>query len=386
MGKRKHRSRSRSRSRSYSRRKITDQDVVLQRLERLERALLDKSAFHHSVCASRSHVSSRTSRSSTAGRNRASRSPTRESVCSRQRIHSHRPSSRSLSVSPQRSLRLGVETNPDVGFITESLEQDPFRVLPEESPQKIEMDDDVISLHEEVLDSDLFELVGKDPEANCVKIELLPELVKRWSHLLVNGLDKTELKDLLAKYPAPQNFDILNPPVLNEEIAQIIAATSLKRDKYQGQSQDQLKCGITALGCALDILLKDKTDLGKLLLPILTDAGKVLLNLYHMLSQNRKHLIIPQLNKNIKQIAIESKPDIKLFGKDFSEKCKTVKDLEKSSKDLRPFAVKDSNKTAQFPPGKKSSGEHLNSKSLPQARRVVRNYRPNPQRKRSNHH
>lgn len=398
MGKRKHRSRSRSRSGSRSRRRSVDQDQLLHRLERLERAL--KTVISRPASPRGSSVRSQSDVQSTKRRRMASservhtcgsRSDSYRSCACSRRSHARSggirsSSSRSPPLSPQKNSYLRADNSPVVGSFSEPLELDQeSRVQPGHSDHKVESDEDVLLLHDDsMVNSEFLDLIGKDPEANSVKIELLPELVKRWSHFLHNGLDKTQLKEILDKYPAPGNFLDLNPPVLNEEIAQIIAPTSLKRDKYQCHSQDQLKSGITAVGCALNLLLKDGSDLGKLLLPVLTDAGKVLLNLYFTMSLNRKHLLVPQLNKNIKQIAMESKTDVKLFGEDFSDKCKTVKDLEKSARDLKPCVANEPRKVAHL--SKKPVSDNLNWKGLPQNKRVMRNYRPNPQRKKYSHH
>lgn len=318
MGKRKSRhERSRSSSRSCSRSYYTE---VENRLKHLEQAL------HRS----RSRTKSRSSRATR----------THNSSRSRDRSRSRR-SNMPLQVSTREDIRslqghssIEHESNSEHDF-SMSLERSPVRG----TAGQIETDNveaDVLLLNE-ALDIDLLNTLGEDPQTNMVKkIDFHPALASRWGNILANGLDKSVKLELLGKYPAPSNLDVLVAPELNLEIKQVISPNSVKRDKYQVLAQSQLGCAITALGISIEKILKDNNEFGKILLPNLSDVGKLLNDLHHNFSLSRRYLILPQVtDKTLKQVLVASKPDTKLFGADFNDSYKAAKELERNTKILK---------------------------------------------------
>lgn len=338
MGKAKKRKRSRSGSRSNPSRgsERPQRENLARRLEKLERSFQDGRA--RSKRMRRSHNSRSTSRTRSSSSYRGDRSPTdnlRDSTPVRGPSRDPTPDSDG-SASSILTLR-GSPTRRPLHNIENNL------------PENVLIINNDINLDEETL-----QCLGEDPAASNVnKIELHTALVPRWLNTLSNGIDKDLKGVLLHKYPAPTNCPNLKAPELNAEIVQIISPISLKRDKYQALAQSQLGVGITALGTALDMILKENNDFSKSLLPPLSDAAKILTDLHHTLSISRRSLITPQFNRSAKQIAITSPIDNYLYGPNFGERCKAVKDMERSSRDLKPVPVQ-----SDFKKSKATSIQH----------------------------
>ncbi|CAH1099418.1 unnamed protein product [Psylliodes chrysocephalus] len=236
----------------------------------------------------------------------------------------------------------------------------------------------ILTIHnDEKLDDSILECLGDDPQAITAKAaDLHSEVIKRWSYILTNGMEKEDLAELLKKYPSPNNFPNIEAPELNLEISRAITPMSQKRDKYQIQAQTQLQAGITAIGVTINSILKENNEFGNTLIRGLTDASKILVNLQRNLSLSRRYAIVGQLNKSVRQLALESQIDSKLFGADFSEKRKVLKDLERSSIDLKRGTPYEQNKRTSTVPKQKTG--NLNQKDLPRAVRESRYYRPRP--------
>lgn len=98
--------------------------------------------------------------------------------------------------------------------------------------------------------------------------------------------------------------------------------------------------GIAALGMGIHNILSDSENLPlaykEVLLPCLSDAGRLLTNLFHDLSMARRSFIYPYMNKNTKELLEKCPPSNFLFGPDLSEKVKLAKTLQNASRDLKP--------------------------------------------------
>lgn len=353
MGKRKHHKRSRSRSRSRSTSKNARLDLE-QRLLRLEAVFRKRhSSSEKSLGSQRSR-----SRSTTPKRRRTTNQGDRFSTLS----PDHGQDSGSLDRSPSR-----VSDGPaEYSRITNEDGNDDVLLINNTSP---------LNQPERELEDSVLDILGKDPEEELPKaMELHLALQKRWSHILIEGLDKESVSELVRKYPAPKNLPSLEPPELNSEISEVISSLSLKRDKYQIQAQSQLRAGISAIGSVLDKILKNN-DFDKSILQGLTDAGKLLIHTQRTLSLSRRHAVIPQLDRSVRNLALAGKIDTKLFGSDFTERRRAQKELQKNSQDLKAtFTVENRKKSVSSRP------HSLNQKGLSQVVRKPRHYRPQPQR------
>lgn len=67
----------------------------------------------------------------------------------------------------------------------------------------------------------------------------------------------------------------------------------------------------------------------------MADTEKLIAQSFNKLSLHRKYIISPSITPSLRK-AVESSPtDVFLFGKDLMEKCKTVEEIEKTSKELK---------------------------------------------------
>lgn len=75
-------------------------------------------------------------------------------------------------------------------------------------------------------------------------------------------------------------------------------------------------------------------DTKEQVLPPLWNASKIFINLFYKLTQSRRNLLLPILDRSVKDAALKSQANILLFGQDFGEKIKSAKSLERAVKDL----------------------------------------------------
>lgn len=237
---------------------------------------------------------------------------------------------------------------------------------------------DVLIIDEdEKLEAEILKYLGEDPSTKkTTGLKLHLALTQRWTHILKNGVEKSDKEELLQKYITPENFTILKAPTLNTEIIPIIPPLTQKKDRYMSAHQNQLSIGITALGTALNALLRDKENFGgkQNLLTPLSDSARILLDLHHSMSQTRRGQILPIFSKQIKEAASEAPIDDLLFGNDFGERCKNIKALEKCSKELKDSAASSNTSVITFKKPKIpfTSGKHLNRRGLPYPTREMR--------------
>lgn len=159
-----------------------------------------------------------------------------------------------------------------------------------------------VELADEVLD-----ILGEGPqEKDKHSFVIHSALASRWNHILTNGISETEFSSLITKYKLPNNCDMLSPPVLNPETKTIIPQNIQKKDDAYIKFQTTLGTGIAALGMGIDNILSDSKNLPltykEVLLPCLSDAGRLLTNFFHDLSMARRSFIYPYMNKNTKEL------------------------------------------------------------------------------------
>ena len=99
--------------------------------------------------------------------------------------------------------------------------------------------------------------------------------------------------------------------------------------------QDQLGKAISAIGGSLMELLRgDKTAKldEKMLMTALSDAGRILTDLHYRKSVTRRAFTTPGISPVVKTIADGSPVGALLFGEDVSDRVKTAKAMETSTK------------------------------------------------------
>lgn len=255
---------------------------------------------------------------------------------------------------------------------------------PPPSGEALDQSEDLLILQtDKSLTNEILECLGEDPnEEPLNKLELHNAVLGRWSKILAEGLGKEDRLQLCKKFPPPKNLENLGAPDLNEEIIKILSQDCLKKDKYQAVGQTQLAAAITAVGSALNkSLTHEQSDTLKPIIQDLSDAGKLLVDLQHYLSISRRYGILPSLDSSLKQVVTSCKVDDKLFGRNFNEKIKSAREIEKNSKDLKAFTPR--------PVGRQRKedydiGRHLNWKGPPQTvKRYSRQQGQKPQSQRN---
>ncbi|KYB24627.1 hypothetical protein TcasGA2_TC031949 [Tribolium castaneum] len=186
---------------------------------------------------------------------------------------------------------------------------------------------DVLVCLEPDLEKEVLALLGDDPSEKSEEIHLHEALTVRWNYNLTRGLDAQVKTALLGKYQTPINCELLKAP----EILPALADIQIKKDKYQRLGQSQLGVGLTSLGEALTLLLKESGSRNEELLKLLIDSGKILTDLFFNMSRSRRANIAQNLNKSMKDIIQKDTPGHFLFGEDLSERIKSAKTLQKSS-------------------------------------------------------
>ncbi|XP_049865540.1 uncharacterized protein LOC126366474 [Pectinophora gossypiella] len=109
------------------------------------------------------------------------------------------------------------------------------------------------------LDPEILQILGDDPNNLKEYGELLhKDLASRWSHIVMNGLDKEIKQELLKKYLTPENCKNLKAPKLNLEVKAALNDFSIKKDSYNQTKQNQLSSALAAIGSALNMILTSK--------------------------------------------------------------------------------------------------------------------------------
>ncbi|CAH1962074.1 unnamed protein product [Acanthoscelides obtectus] len=183
--------------------------------------------------------------------------------------------------------------------------------------------------------------LGEDPNIKNKNIfELHKALCTRWGHILSHGLDKDQKQKILERYPLPSNCPEINAPLVNPEVVGVLSNPHIKRDEAHLGIQKQLNVGISALGKSMNIILEDKENIPKeikeQLLISLGDSGRIFSDLSFNISTMRKNLIMPNLNKTVKDLVSNTTPVQFLFGSDIGERIKEAKSIERAKKDLKP--------------------------------------------------
>lgn len=181
-------------------------------------------------------------------------------------------------------------------------------------------------------------LLGTDPKRLTNYGPPLDEaLVARWQSFLVEGVDK-ESREEFSKILFPQNCSLLASPVMNSEAEKLLSALEKKKDFMFSSLQDRLGRGLTKLGEVISLLLSCDKLLAEdkaVIIPKAADSAKMLCEVHYLLSNHRKHQVYPYMNQITQKLAEEAKRDTKLFGSDFSEKCKTAQAVEKAAIDIK---------------------------------------------------
>ncbi|XP_034941316.1 uncharacterized protein [Chelonus insularis] len=230
------------------------------------------------------------------------------------------------------------------------------------------------------VDEETQHILGKDPRLKNTNIASIhPEVAARWSSWIPEGLEKEIKENLIAAYPRAENV-LLEPQILNEEVAVIMQPAAKKRDEHAVETQKSLGSAMIALGLGISLILKEKVikdEHRNLLLEYVSDAGMLMAETHHQMAINRRAFILPGLEKSRKDALERCQLDKYLFGEKLAEKIQTTKTIEKAASELKPKQI-----MKKFP---SKSQNHLNwknpsSKNLGYSRMGQKMYNPQTQR------
>ncbi|CAH1108927.1 unnamed protein product [Psylliodes chrysocephalus] len=216
-------------------------------------------------------------------------------------------------------------------------------------------------VHQSKKAEEISQLLGEEPSLNTVFGDTISNyIVSRWSAYLSKGLEK-ELRETLAeKWRIPENCPLLCAPKVNNEILGLYSSTDLRKDNFLSAVQDKMGKGLSALGFALDVILKhqnsENINLENDILPAIVDSAKLFCESHFLVSRHRRYEILLAMKETVMKIAEESVPDSFLFGLDFNEKCESAQTAQHALKDYKaktPSRIKNS---------KFNSSNFLNSK------------------------
>lgn len=185
-----------------------------------------------------------------------------------------------------------------------------------------------ISNKENTSNFNLISALGADPSAPLIQnLKLNEEIANRWRSYLTSGVGKETRREVQERWNFPDNLEILEPPKINENIRAILNESDIKRDGFMSNIQAEIGLGLSALGTSINILIQDNNEK---LTQNLADAGKCFSHAHYLLSQHRRHEILPKLNTNIQRMAKTSSSDRWLFGNDFTDIVKNQESLRKN--------------------------------------------------------
>ncbi|XP_039761522.1 uncharacterized protein LOC120634776 [Pararge aegeria] len=210
------------------------------------------------------------------------------------------------------------------------------------------------------LDGSILSLLGDVPE---LVTELGPPIHKdiatRWQDILKRGLKEDIKRDLVKLYPIPNNLETLVPPILNPEVKVALAESLVKRDSSIFHKQKQIGLALSALSKSVDSIISDPAkklhiDTKSKLLRPLSDACRILCDVYQLETKRRRMLILSSINQKMKDIVMDTLPEKYLFGDNMSEKLKTAQGINRSGQILKvipktSFLSKNATSTTSVP-------------------------------------
>ena len=234
---------------------------------------------------------------------------------------------------------------------------------------------EVVEGEKDKLPQEVLLLLGEDGIPKKQNGENLHEdIARRWESFLRKGISADSFDSISNKYALPSNCTALVPPMLNEEISAAMNEAGNKRDKRLVEKQSKLSTALAALGKLMNNLFKNASDENLQNIEILSDASRLLCGVFHLDSETRRALVIPGLNKEMKEFMEKQPITDFLFGDDLQEKVRACKATKKSAMEIKNTFIPNKNKTA-------TSSQSLNSRGpLRQQQQQQRSARPGGQR------
>lgn len=187
-----------------------------------------------------------------------------------------------------------------------------------------------------MLDDETLRILGLDTSITAPELQLNSSLANNWQKWIEGGLKREEQAEVLAKYSRKGNCH-LEAPKINPEVIASLFESAIKRDKYLMNAQNIRGSALAALGTGITLLLSPKEEgIDEYqLLECLADAGRLLTCAHRLDTITRKALITPYIDKKMKSMLDETKPDVFLFGENLAERIKSSKLIEKAGLELK---------------------------------------------------
>lgn len=129
------------------------------------------------------------------------------------------------------------------------------------------------------VDTELLNLLGDDPaKVQDNNFSIVSELKNRWAFFLANGVKSEILKEYQDSNPCPDNLPTLKPPMLNPELAAILAPDKLKRERLQISFQQDILHALSALGRLINCALQADSNIRKNSVLLCSQAAAILSN------------------------------------------------------------------------------------------------------------
>ncbi|VEN37038.1 unnamed protein product [Callosobruchus maculatus] len=164
------------------------------------------------------------------------------------------------------------------------------------------------------IDPELLKLLGDEPHGKEPEFgpEVDPQIAERWTEYLTSATPRDDKEEVTRKYPIPKNIPHLKPPALNPELEILLQTNSKKEDRYKCNVQANMGVALAALAGAIDTLLKSDLpadEMKKEVLPNVVDASKIICGAFRMMTINRKYTVEVNLDRPLKQVIKDCKPD-----------------------------------------------------------------------------
>ncbi|CAG9134959.1 unnamed protein product [Plutella xylostella] len=213
---------------------------------------------------------------------------------------------------------------------------------PPPPPQPLEGEDDVV-----VLDDEMLELLGQAP---CKDKKYGPkiqrDLALRWEFVATTGLTKEERKELLDRHLVPENCQKIDAPLLNAEIKAALLDNPIKKDKAIENKQGRISAAISCIGEALTkIFAQSNKDTS--VVKLLIEAGRLVCDLQHTESMNRRSFICSGIKKEIKDHIYETDIDRYLFGEKLAQTLISAKAITKSGSEIKISSAKNNSSASR---------------------------------------
>lgn len=161
------------------------------------------------------------------------------------------------------------------------------------------------------------------------------DISARWNALLRTGLEDGKRKDLINKYPAPENCENVIPPKLNSQVKLAISESVERRDSRLSNLQRQVGASLTAIGKVLTSLYEKGEGGDKVNIEALSDAGRLLSDLHFQETRSRRELVLLNINRDLRETLSDVPADEMLFSKDLDEHIKSAKCLAQTGQQLK---------------------------------------------------